>query len=70
MGLTDDKEKVRITLSLLANAPNLMLSDDEGFRTEIGRTDLMTPLTGETHKTSAASLIMFGKDDKVIWRAP
>jgi len=37
---------------------------------KIGSTGLMTPLTGESHKTSAASLVMSGKDGKVIWRAP
>jgi hypothetical protein len=28
------------------------------------------PGTGESHKTSAASLVMFDKDGKIIWRAP
>jgi hypothetical protein len=59
-----------INLGFLANAPSLKLSDGEGYRTEIGSTILMSTLTGETHKTSAASLAMFGKDGKVIWRAP
>jgi hypothetical protein len=31
---------------------------------------MVTPRTGETHKTSAASLVLFDKDKNVIWKAP
>jgi|SRR5215469_3467139 len=59
---------------LVAVAPNVgpyvSLSDKEGFMTAIGSTDLVTPRTGETHKTSAASVVLFGKDQKVLWSAP
>ncbi len=48
----------------------LELNDREGFKTTIGTTDLVTPSTGETHKTSAASVVMFDKDKNVIWKAP
>lgn len=68
--MTDDKEKQRFSLGIEAKGPNLTLSDDEGFQTEIGNADLVTPETGESHKTSAASVVMIGKDGKVIWRAP
>lgn len=68
--LTDDKGKQRFAMILDSNGPNLRLSDDEGFETSIGSTDLVTPATGETHKTSAASLVMFDKEKNVIWRAP
>lgn len=44
--------------------------DESGFSATVGRTDLVTPRTGETHKTSAASLVLFDKDKNVIWRAP
>jgi hypothetical protein len=30
----------------------------------------MTALTGEHHKASAASIVMWGKDGEVIWSAP
>jgi hypothetical protein len=52
--------------------PVLCLGDAAGFETDIGSTSLVTPLTGETHKTSAASVVMFGngKEHKVIWQAP
>ena len=52
------------------NEMGLAIFDDEGFETRIGSTDLVTPLTGETHKTSAASVIFFDKDKKVLWQAP
>jgi hypothetical protein len=55
---------------LHANAASLALTDSDGYQTEIGSTELKSTLTGESHKTSAASLVMLGKDDKVIWRAP
>jgi hypothetical protein len=42
-----------------------------GFSMVLGTADLVTPTTGETHRTSAASITMFGngKDHKVIWKA-
>jgi len=55
-----------------SHGPTIGLTDKEGFDTEIGSTNLVTPKTGETHHTSAASIVMFGggKDHKVIWQAP
>ena len=46
------------------------VSDDQGFQAVVGTVDLVTPTTGETHKTSAASLVLFAKDKTAIWRAP
>lgn len=46
------------------------VSDFHGFRAVIGHTDLETPRTGESHKTSAASIVLFGKDGKALWTAP
>ncbi len=44
--------------------------DGEGFAATLGTEDLVTPSTGETHKTSAASLILFDKNKNVLWKAP
>ena len=52
------------------NETGLAIFDDEGFETRIGSTDLVTPATGETHVTSAASAVMLDKDKKVLWKAP
>ena len=67
-GLTlyDPNGKLRASL----HDGSLEVSDKEGFQTKIGTTDLVTPRTGETHKTSAASMILFDKDRKVLWQAP
>jgi hypothetical protein len=57
--------------SLATLTPNsLELSDNGGFAAKFGVTDLVTPRTGETHKTSAASVVLFDKDKNVIWKAP
>ncbi len=48
----------------------LQLTDAEGFGSALGRGEINLPITGESSKTSAASLVMFGKDGRVIWRAP
>jgi hypothetical protein len=49
---------------------HLQVSDDEGFKAGLGEQNLAMPRTGETRKTSAASLLLFDKDKKVIWKAP
>ncbi len=68
--LRDADGGVRATISVGENGPLFSISDKDGFRAELGSTSLVTPSTGETHKTSAASIVMFNKDGKVIWRAP
>ncbi len=40
------------------------------FQTIIGNIDLVTPHTGETSRTSAASVVLFDKDTDVLWKAP
>jgi hypothetical protein len=57
-------------LHVLSDGPALGLVDLNGFEANIGITDLLIPKIGETRKTSAASVVLFGKDQKVIWQAP
>ena len=52
------------------NTKGVMLYDGQGYRMDLGETELATPTTGATERTSAASIVMFGKDKKLIWRAP
>ncbi|MBI4463787.1 MAG: hypothetical protein HY647_03685 [Acidobacteria bacterium] len=59
-----------VSLSVSADGPSLSLHDTQGFETTIGTTSLVTPRTGETHTTSAASVVMVDKDKNVIWKAP
>jgi hypothetical protein len=50
--------------------PALQLIDAHGFSAALGSADLVTSRTGEQRKTSAASLILSGKDGNVLWSAP
>jgi hypothetical protein len=64
------KESKPYVLTTVAHVPSLELMDEDGFMTAIGATGLLQAETGETRKTSAASIVMSNKDEKVIWRAP
>jgi hypothetical protein len=57
-------------LNMSLNGPTIKLADKQGFQTIIGATDLQTVKTGETHRTSAASILIFDKEKNVIWKAP
>ena len=48
----------------------LTLADKEGFFATVGSAEVQTRRTGKTRPTSAASLLLFDKDGKVIWQAP
>jgi len=50
--------------------PVIELTDGQGYSAKLGVTSLVTLKTGETHRTSAASLVLFGKDGEVVWSAP
>jgi hypothetical protein len=51
------------------NGPFLLLADKHGFESRLGAVETEGQ-SGETRRRSAASLVMFGKDGKVIWSAP
>jgi hypothetical protein len=68
--LFDAGGQSRAGLGLTSERPYVRLSDSDGFSAQMGSTDLVTPSTGEQHKTSAASLTLFGKDNTVLWSAP
>ena len=57
-------------LAGLVDTSTVSVIDAEGFAATLGVTELVTPRTGEKHKTSAASLVLFDKDKNVIWKAP
>ena len=44
----------------------LGISDDAGFKADFGVVELITPLTGQQHKASAASQMLFGKGRKML----
>ena len=53
-----------------SDGPSLTLSDTKGFRSVVGSVSFSLPSTGETSKTSAASIALFDKDGRSIWIAP
>ncbi len=55
---------------MFASGPTIEIEDKQGFQTIIGSTQLETKKTGESHRTSAASIVIFDKNGKVIWKAP
>jgi hypothetical protein len=66
-----EHENPRIGLFASRGMPGLDLIDAGGYETQIGVADLKYPSTGETRRTSAASIVMLGnKEHHVIWRAP
>ena len=46
------------------------VTDNQGFAAQIGAAELINPRTGETRKTSAASIVLFDKNKNVLWKAP
>jgi len=50
--------------------PSIKITDNEGFQAVLGSTNTVETRTGRTNQTSAASLILFGKDGTAIWSAP
>jgi hypothetical protein len=51
------------------DGPDFTLVDGKGFSAVIGATQLKD-LTGGTHQTSAASVVLLDKAKKVLWQAP
>jgi len=71
ISFTDPRGNALLGMGLTSSGSSwVVLSDQQGFRMNLGTTQTINPATGETRETSAASLVMFGKDGKVIWSAP
>jgi hypothetical protein len=66
LGFYDAAGKLRARVS----EKTFSVTDAQGFKAVVGVTELETIRTGESHTTSAAAVTLFGKDGKVIWRAP
>jgi hypothetical protein len=60
----------RLEMTAAADGPYLTIRDRDGFSSVYGSTSLITRSTGETHKTSAASIVLFDKDGNKMWSAP
>jgi hypothetical protein len=68
--LHDSNGSPRAALALDNEQPKLQLSDSEGFTAILGSNPLVTANTQAVQKTNAASLLFFGKDGEILWRAP
>jgi hypothetical protein len=68
--MIDAEGSGRAGVAFAKDGPSLTLEDAKGFSTVVGTTQLETPVNGEAHHTSAASVIFFDKNKKVIWQAP
>ena len=67
--LWNAKGNARAVLEAGAAGPSLQI-ESEVFKTLMGSAVVDASNAGETHRTSAASLIMLDRDGKVIWHAP
>jgi hypothetical protein len=56
------------TAAVVVSPYSVGLFDEQGYELALGRRALATARTGETHMTSAASLVMFDKNKNVIWK--
>jgi hypothetical protein len=72
IGLTDPDKVLRSGFQIFSDVPgpSLILEDKEGFSTVVGSVKLQTPSTGESHRTSAASAVLFSKNGNVLWSVP
>jgi hypothetical protein len=71
VGVTGPSGVIRMNLDgVVYSGPQIGLQDKEGYETQIGKTDLVVTKTGKTEQTSAASVVMFNKEKKVLWSAP
>lgn len=72
LGLFDAETPPRSVsmLSVTKTGPHLWIKDRLGYSATLGTTTLEAPKTGTETKRSAASLVLVGQDDKVLWEAP
>jgi len=68
--MNDSAGAGRAALSTSDGKPSLTLSDKNGFSAVFGSADLVVPATGRKESSSAASVVLFAKDKKVLWSAP
>jgi len=52
------------------NGPSLSLEDGNGFSTVVGTSQIENPSDSQARYTSAAAVVLFDTNKKVIWRAP
>lgn len=68
LSLTGERADIQLHMGVAPDGTTLELSDKDGFTTSIGSGIL--PKNGQAKKTSAASIVLFGKERKVLWSVP
>ena len=65
-----DPPQIVQSIALDSSAPVVELIDHKGFQADLGRSQLVTPKTGDSKTSSAATLVLSANDRKIIWRSP
>ena len=68
LALTGERPDVQVHMGVMPEGTVLELSDKDGFTTSIGNG--VVAKNNQAKKTSAASVVLFGKERKVLWSAP
>lgn len=66
--LTGERADVQIHMGVAPDGTTLELSDKDGFTTSIGNG--VVAKNGQAKQTSAASIVLYGKQRKVLWSVP
>jgi hypothetical protein len=66
--LTGERADIQLHMGVAPDGTTLELSDKNGFTTSIGNG--VVPKNGQAKTTSAASIVLFGKQRKVLWSVP
>ena len=58
------------TILVNSSVPSVGVTDSNDFEAVLGTSELVARDTGQTETSSAASLVLSGKNGKILWRAP
>lgn len=68
LALTGERADVQLHMGVAPDGTTLELSDKDGFTTSIGNG--VVAKNGQAKQTSAASIVLYGKQRKVLWSVP
>ena len=68
LSLTGERADIQLHMAVAPDGTTLELSDKDGFTTSIGSG--VVAKNGQAKQTSAASIVLYGKQRKVLWSVP
>jgi hypothetical protein len=68
LSLTGERADIQLHMGVAPDGTTLELSDKNGFTTSIGSG--VVAKNGQAKQTSAASIVLYGKQRKVLWSVP